>query len=93
MLHPLMQGPATVGSLARPFSMSMQAVSKHLRVLERAHLVRKDKSGRARVVALEAGTLREAEAWINEYRQFWEGRLDALAEVLGEIELPNQEDG
>ncbi|MBM3289015.1 MAG: helix-turn-helix transcriptional regulator [Candidatus Hydrogenedentes bacterium] len=91
VLQRLTHGPATVGDLARPFSMSMQAVSKHLRVLEQAGLVRKTKAGRERLIALEVGPLREAGDWIGAYRQFWEGRLDSLAEVLNEAGLDGQE--
>jgi len=82
VLQRLARGPATVGELARPHAMSVQAVSKHLRVLERAGLVRKTKSGRERTVALEPGPLREADAWIRAYREFWEEGLERLAAVL-----------
>ena len=93
MLQRLSHGPATVGELARPFQISIQAVSKHLRVLEQAGLVRKAKSGRERVVALEVSRLREADEWLETYRQFWEGRLDALADVLTDVGEPTREEG
>ncbi len=64
ILQRLTQGPATVGELGDPFAISLQATSKHLRVLESARLIRKAKSGRDRVITLERDTLREAEAYI-----------------------------
>ncbi len=64
ILQRLTQGPATVGELGDPFAISLQATSKHLRVLESAGLVRKAKSGRDRVITLDRDTLREAEAYI-----------------------------
>lgn len=91
ILRQLMRGKATVGELAGLHPISMQAVSKHLRVLERARLVRKAKSGRERLIELHAAPLREAASWLNAYRQFWEKRLDALEGMLGEIEAKPQE--
>jgi len=79
ILRRLARGDATVGELARPFRVSRPAVSKHLRVLERAGLVRRTREGRVSRCALNAAALREAAEWVEWYRVFWEGRLDALA--------------
>jgi DNA-binding transcriptional ArsR family regulator len=79
ILGRLARGEATVGELARPFRVSRPAISKHLRVLERAGLVRRARDGRISRCALDATRLREAADWVECYRAFWTGRLDALA--------------
>jgi len=84
ILARLAQGEASVTSLAAPFRMSLPAVSKHLRVLERAGLVGRSREGRVHRLRLEASPLREAEAWIAHYRSFWEAQFDALARYLEE---------
>ena len=70
--------------LAQPFrgSMTLPAVSKHLRVLERAGLLRQQRDGRVRRCHLEPEPLRQASAWVERYRAFWSGQLDALADYL-----------
>ena len=73
---------ATVTELARPFSVSLNAVSKHVMVLERAGLIRREIRGREHHCALVAKPLREAAAWLQHYRQFWEARLDALEDYI-----------
>lgn len=73
------RGESTVSDLARPLPMSLQAVSKHIGVLERAGLVRRRKAGREQRVALEGRALRAVAEWVNDYQRFWEDRLDALA--------------
>jgi DNA-binding transcriptional ArsR family regulator len=78
ILARLAQGEATVGDLARPFRVSRPAISKHLRVLERAKLVRRAREGRTSRCELDAAAMREAAVWIERYREFWSGRLDAL---------------
>ena len=88
ILEILADGDRTVGELARPFEISRPAVSKHLRVLERAGLVRRTPEGRISRCALEAEPLRDAADWVDRYRDFWEGRLDALSRYL---EAPNPE--
>lgn len=75
---------STVTELSAPFEMSLQAVSKHLQVLERAGLVARTVSGRVHRCRLEAAPLREAVTWIERYRRFWDERLGALAEFLTE---------
>jgi DNA-binding transcriptional ArsR family regulator len=82
ILARLAQGDATVGELARPFRVSRPAISKHLRVLEGAGLVRRGREGRISRCALDAGGMREAAEWVEGYRAFWEGRLDALSRYI-----------
>ena len=72
----------TVGEIAQPYEMSLAAVSKHLRVLERAELVQMERKGNYRMVRLRADTLRLAQNWLAYYEEFWQARLDALAETL-----------
>ena len=86
ILARLTQGELPVSELARPLDMSLPAVSKHLRVLRRARLVRQTKVGRVRLCSLNPIPLREAADWIGLYRGFWEQRLDALAEYLRQSE-------
>ena len=82
ILARLALGAASVGDLAAPHEMSLPAVSKHLRVLETAGLLRKEKDGRVVRCRLEAAPLRDAAAWIADYRRFWEAQFDALAGYL-----------
>jgi DNA-binding transcriptional ArsR family regulator len=74
----LARKPATISEIARPFPLSFNAVSKHMMVLERAGLVHREIRGREHVCRLRPGALRQANAWLEQYRQFWESRLDAL---------------
>jgi len=78
ILARLARGGATVGKLAQPFRVSRPAISKHLRVLERAGLVRRAREGRVNRCELDAAAMRPAAEWIERYREFWMGRLDAL---------------
>jgi DNA-binding transcriptional ArsR family regulator len=82
ILTRLAQGDATVGELARPFRVSRPAISKHLRVLERAKLVRRTREGRISRCRLDAAAIRDAAAWVERYRRFWEGQLDQLARYI-----------
>ena len=70
--------PATVTAIARPFPVSLNAISKHLMVLERAGLIRRKVVGREHHCSIEPKRLREAAAWFDHYRMFWEERLDSL---------------
>ena len=79
MLFRLSEGPATVGELAEPFAMSLPAVGKHIRVLERAGLVSREIDGRIHRCSLSAQPLHDAEQWLDQYRRFWQETLDALA--------------
>ncbi len=71
-----------ITELAEPFAMSLPAVSRHIRVLERARLVVRKVDGRVHHCALDPAPLRTAEAWLTHYRQFWEGQLAALARFV-----------
>jgi DNA-binding transcriptional ArsR family regulator len=82
ILDRLAGGDATVGELARPFKVSRPAISKHLRVLERAGLVRRAREGRFSRCALDGASMRRAADWMNGYREFWSGRLEALARFV-----------
>jgi DNA-binding transcriptional ArsR family regulator len=84
LLRRLAAGPAIMGELARPFAMTRVAVSKHLRVLEEAHLVVRTIDGRIHRCALRRGALEEVERWLTDYRAFWNERLDALALYMEE---------
>ena len=75
-------GEARVTELAKPFPMSLNAVSKHIQVLERAHLVRRRRAGREHVLSFNPGALDEAANWIEAQRTFWTARLDALEREL-----------
>ena len=79
LLKRLASGPAIVSELAEPFDMTRIAVSKHLRVLERARLVSRTIDGRVHRCTLTAGPLREVERWLLGYRAFWTQKLEALA--------------
>ena len=78
----LMQSEARVTELAEPFDMSLNAVSKHLRVLERAQLVRRTIRGRDHYISVNIEPLREAADWIKTYQHFWDERVDALETFL-----------
>ena len=82
ILAHLARGDRCVTDLAKPHAMSLPAVSKHLRVLENAGLIRRKRYGRVHHLNLEAKPMKQAVRWIEEYRKFWEGSLDRLAEYL-----------
>lgn len=82
MLEQLAQGDATVGELADRFPMSLNGVSKHIKVLERAGLVDRTIAGRHHRLRLRTVPLADATRWLNHYRVFWEKRLDALEAML-----------
>ena len=82
MLGELAAGERTVGELAEPFAMSLAAVSKHIKVLEAAGLVRRDVRGRTHVCSLDPVPLMRADQWIGIYRRFWTDRLDVLEKIL-----------
>jgi DNA-binding transcriptional ArsR family regulator len=86
ILARLASGETSVTELAAPFSMSMPAVSKHLKVLERAGLVARGKEAQWRPCRLEAAPLQEADAWIEQYRRMWEERFDRLDAYLAELQ-------
>jgi DNA-binding transcriptional ArsR family regulator len=86
ILARLSEGEATVNELAEPFPITVQAVSKHLKVLERAGLIARGRSAQLRPSRLQGDALKEASDWLAGYRGFWEGSLDRLAEHLQEIQ-------
>ena len=90
ILAHLARGDRCVTHLAQPHAMSLPAVSKHLRVLEQAGLLRRRRYGRVHEMQLEAGPLKQAAQWVEEYRKFWEGSLDRLADYLEKTTKPPQ---
>ncbi len=82
----LARGELTIKALAEPFAMTLPAVSKHVQVLERAGLVEIRREGRSRHCRLVAEPMRDAVDWMTRYRDLWERRLDALAELVEETE-------
>ena len=93
ILARLASGEASVRELAKPFSMSQPAISKHLRVLERAGLISRGRDAQRRPARLEAKPLADATVWLERYRAFWEGnyqRLDALLEEVKESQRLKQ---
>jgi len=86
----LASGQASVNELARPFAMSQPAISKHLKVLERAGLIARGREAQWRPCRLEPGPLKEAAAWIEQYRRFWEPRLDRLDAYLAGLQREHE---
>ena len=86
ILARLAQGEASVGELARPFEMSLPAVSKHLKVLERAGLITRGRKAQFRPARIEPKALMSVDAWIESYRRLWSERLERLQDYLGEVQ-------
>ncbi len=84
LLKRLAAGPARVSELAGPESMSVAAVSKHLFVLERAKLISRSRSGHIQACVLEPRAMATADAWLSDYRSFWEDKLDRFANFIEE---------
>ena len=84
ILARLATGEATISELAKPFKVSAPAISKHMRILEDAGLLSRRKQGREHRCKLETARMKAAERWLEHYRKFWEGRLDASARSLKE---------
>ncbi len=93
ILARLAGGEASVTELAEPFSMSLPAVSKHLKVLERAGLIARGRERQWRPSRLEAGPLKEVADWTDRYRRFWEQSYDRLDEYLEELKERGKERG
>ena len=89
ILARLADGEATVGELAAPFAMSLPAVSRHLKVLERAGLIARGRDAQWRPCRLEAAPLGELASWLERYRRFWEAGLDRLDDYLTELQKGN----
>ncbi|PYT00573.1 MAG: transcriptional regulator [Acidobacteria bacterium] len=86
ILERLSKGEAGVQEIAKPFNMSLPAISKHLKVLERANLISRGKDAQWRPCMLEAAPLKQASEWIGDYRQFWEESFERLDEYLKEMQ-------
>lgn len=86
ILARLSLGETSVSELAEPFEISLPAISKHLKVLERAGLVARGREAQWRPCRIDAGPLREVADWLEHYRRFWEQRLDRLDEYLKELQ-------
>ena len=93
ILARLASGAASVGELAEPFAMSLPAVSKHLKVLEHAGLIRRGREAQWRPCQLEAGPLKDAADWLEHYRRFWEQSFDRLGDYLDELQGKERRDG
>ena len=93
ILRGLARNSASIKEIAKPFPLSLNAISKHVMVLERAGLVRRKIWGRQHQCRIEARPLREANRWLEHYRQFWEKRLDALEIYVGTKFKPAQKFG
>ena len=93
ILARLMSGEASVTELAAPFDMSLPAISKHLKVLERAELVTRGRDAQWRPCRLEAKPLKGAADWLERYRVFWEQSLDHLEDYLKELQGKEQRRG
>jgi DNA-binding transcriptional ArsR family regulator len=92
ILARLASGEATVNELARPFQISLPAISRHLKVLERAGLISKGREAQWRPRSLRADPLKQAAEWLEQYRRFWEGSLDRLQDYLAEIQGKEPDD-
>jgi DNA-binding transcriptional ArsR family regulator len=90
ILARLASGETSVTELAEPFQMSLPAVTKHLKVLERAGLISRGRQAQWRPCKLEAQPLRDATGWMEQYRQFWDERLDRLENYLIELQTKEQ---
>jgi DNA-binding transcriptional ArsR family regulator len=92
ILSRLATGEASVTELAEPFAMSLPAVSKHLKVLERAGLIARGRKAQWRPCRLEAAPLKDAADWLEEYRRFWEESFDRLDDYLRELQTMEKEE-
>lgn len=86
ILKRLATGEKSVTELAKPFEMTLPAISKHLKVLEKAGLIRRSREAQWRPCRLHAAALKNASDWIGKYRQFWEERLDRLGDYLEDLQ-------
>src|SRR5581483_9219433 len=93
ILARLASGEASVTDLAKPFDMSLPAISKHLKVLERAGLIARGRDAQWRPCSLNAGPLKDVADWVDHYRRFWEESLDRLDEYLRELQKKEKNHG
>jgi DNA-binding transcriptional ArsR family regulator len=89
ILARLQHGEATVNELAEPFPITVQAVSRHLKVLEHAGLIARGRSAQLRPSTLQGAALRDIADWVDEYRRFWDESFDRLGEHLHDIQQPD----
>jgi DNA-binding transcriptional ArsR family regulator len=90
ILARLASGESSVTKLAEPFDMSLPAISKHLKVLERAGLIARGREAQWRPCRLEAGPLKDASKWLEHYRRFWEQSFDRLEDYLREVQAKEE---
>jgi DNA-binding transcriptional ArsR family regulator len=93
ILARLSAGEATVTELAEPFAMSLPGISKHLKVLEHAGLISRGRDAQWRPCRLDPEPLKEVAVWLENYRQFWEGRFERLDEYLDKLQRKDVDDG
>lgn len=93
ILARLALGETSVTELAKPFDMSTQAISKHLKVLERAQLIERSRNAQLRPCKLKAAPMKDAADWLHDYRRFWEVRLERLDDYLKSIQTKDKKRG
>lgn len=93
ILARLAEGAATVNELAEPFDITLPAISKHIKVLERAGLVRRGHRAQFRPCAIEASRLQEVSTWADQYRSIWESRFDQMDVYLAQLQLAPDREG
>jgi DNA-binding transcriptional ArsR family regulator len=93
ILARLAQGEATVNELAEPFAMSLPAISRHLKVLERAGLISRSREAQWRPCRLEAAPLKDIANWVEHYRRFWDASFDRMADYLKELQTAKPKGG
>src|SRR5437588_5379294 len=93
ILARLASGEASVKELAKPFAMSQPAISKHLKVLERAGLISRGRDAQRRPCRIEGKPLADANAWLEDYRRFWEGSFQRLDTLLDELKTQEKKSG
>src|SRR5476651_2217692 len=92
ILARLAAGEASVGELAQPFAMTLPAITKHLKVLERCGLITRGRQAQWRPCRLEAAPLRDVAVWMEQYRRFWDAKIDRLDDYLRDIQAKEQPD-
>lgn len=91
ILARLAQGPAAVNTLAEPFDISLPAISKHIKVLERAGLITRGQDAQFRPCTLNAAPLKDVASWAEQYRPIWEARFDKMQSILNTLQEPPNE--
>ncbi len=93
ILGQLASGPSTVTELAKPFEMSLPAISKHLKVLQRAGLIARGRQAQWRPCRLEAGPLKDVAEWVEDYRRYWDESFDRLDDYLNKLKQEERKHG